>query len=183
MSNQFKLEDGDDIVPLHDMLVNRIDKTKITEECFKNNFLPFFSGQAEMKDVNTYSNFYNNWIQVAGTPMNEVEVIDNSNNVIFTVPSLLDTNIVKVMVKPNKSFSQIFDEFNLRKKSITGNSASILQNDIDNKLDEAIDPKSIYNETEKKWQNIFSRYGINSSNNNENNTKSQDSGHDDLIYE
>lgn len=182
MAKQFKLDDGDDIVPLFDQLVNKFENNKITEECFKKNFLPFFSGQESLSDVNTHSNFYNNWINVAGTPLNEVDVIDNNGNTLFTIPPLLDTNIVKTLVKPNKTFSAIFDEYSIRKNSITGNSAAILQRDIDNKLEESIDPKTVYSESEKKWNDIFNRYGI--KNNSDHSDKNKDDPDtEELIYD
>lgn len=182
MNNTFKLDDGDDISPLFKELVVNVEKTKMTEDCFKQNFLPFFAGQVNFKDAETYSNFYNNWVQIAGTPMNKVDVIDNANRVIFTVPALIDTNVVKSLVKPNKSFTEMIEEYNVRKNSISGNSDNILKRDFDNKVDEPIDPKSVYSETEKTWNQIFDRYGIKHDNVVAGSPK-DDPEVDDMIYE
>lgn len=84
------------IKEIHESLVSG-EKVRNTlpEDIFKNYFLPMFAGLETHPDASVGV-----WISIAGTPFAEVDIIDNSRQVLFTVPPIFERNIVDP-TKPN----------------------------------------------------------------------------------
>ncbi len=58
----------------------------IHEDVFKNYFLPTFSGEVAANDDGA---MIAKWIELAGGPYRPVDLLDNNNNIVGQVPSLL----------------------------------------------------------------------------------------------
>lgn len=65
-------------------------RARLSEYHFTNVFLPFFAGD----DPLPYKVNMQTWIGIAGGAFNEVDIVDNNNQVLFTVPAVLDRTVV-----------------------------------------------------------------------------------------
>ena len=69
-------------------LDNVIDENvKLNEEAFKNLYLPYIIGQKHN------DNFVVKWIELAGSPFKEVDLVDNEGNIVNTLPPLIKNAI------------------------------------------------------------------------------------------
>lgn len=73
-----------------------VSRPRLQEYIFVNVFLPLFHGDEE----NIYNATMNTWLSVAGSPFNEVDIIDNNGKILFTVPPVYNRNNVHP-VDPN----------------------------------------------------------------------------------
>ena len=62
--------------------VESTDRARLSEYIFKNVFIPMFAGDKDLM----YQVTIENWIKVAGNPYKSVDIVDNNNKVLFTVP-------------------------------------------------------------------------------------------------
>ncbi len=142
-----------DIVMSTDALRNTIP-----ENVFVTHFLPFFSGN---RNSQTDNDVVAKWIAVAGTPMAEVNVMDDSGEVIYTVPPLLDTSIIDVVKRSAaNSLSNIYTNKEVHSRNIPAAGETYLMEALDEKTRDVLKPSEHASEYEKRWANIFSRYGI-----------------------
>lgn len=142
---------------IYNSLVVEANNKVIPEDLFKNYFLPHFSGHAP---ISINSKVMTEWIGIAGTPTSEVDVADASGQVIFTVPSLFDTNIIDAMKrKVGESFHDIYNEFELRNNNIPVVANNFLNNELSKKL-AIVDTGAKDPTIAGRWDSIFARYGV-----------------------
>lgn len=134
-------------------------KAVISEEAFKQSFLPYFSGNVAAVGNR---NVITEWISVAGTAMSEVDVINSKNEVLFTVPALFDSNVIDLTKRvTGSSIADIVEDYNLRKDATPHAATKIVNASLDNRLKEIIaDGASIRKTTAERWIAIMGRYGI-----------------------
>jgi len=164
-------------------LVINNPKVRLPENVFVNYFLPFFSGTATAESINA-RNVISEWIGVAGTAMAEVDIIDVSGQVIFTVPALFDTDMINIAAKQaGQSMSDIVNEYSLRKAGVPQAATNYLNTALFN-LGNGITRESNHADAiALRWAGIFQRYGIAGSNNtNSSKLATQDNPGDDLDY-
>ena len=126
-------------------------KSTIPEVVFKEYFLDFFKSGMNTPDKDLK---YAKWIELSKSPYNEVDVIDNKGNIIFTTPPLfakpvIDPSIIDI------NFSNIGSTYMMK--------SNRLQADADNYLAAKLAPleNKVSADTENiisRWQNIFVMY-------------------------
>lgn len=157
---------------------------KLPENLFVQHFLPFFTGQVPSKDVHQY---YQYWIGVAGTPMNEVDIIDGKGETIFTVPPIMNSDFVNP-AKRSKGMGDVFAEHSLHASHSPASGERFLANELSQRINEFEDNTEKLVTAEQKWNHIFKRYGVESPYKNEatqevrSNNDNDDDG-EDLIYD
>ena len=161
-----------------DSLVSNSDNNVLPENIFVQYFLPYFSGKLP---ITKQTSVMTDWVSVAGSPVAEVDIIDQQNQVLFTVPSLFDTKIINpIRGDESESISQIYNQYSLKNNNIPIVATRYLSNAMDSKSEE------ILNEVQQKdtrWDNILNRYGIESPNQQKKITSIEEEPEDDLIYD
>lgn len=83
------------------------DRTRYPEAEFRRHFLPVFSGEAEKNLPPGYTperlrgEAHTYWATIAGGLSCEVDVVDETGEVVFTVPALSDTSVLNTAQNPN----------------------------------------------------------------------------------
>lgn len=164
----------------HDSLVASQVKTQLPEHVFVNFFLPFFAGRPVLPGRNVVAE----WIGVAGTPMSEVDVVDSTGQVLFTVPAIFNTNILEIANrKAGRSFADIFSEYELRKAGVPIAANGYLAQNLHSKASEIVKGPHDTGHIASRWATIMSRYGILSESVKLPQSRLQDKGDDDVTYD
>lgn len=79
---------SEDIKRIHQALVVDADVRKIPESTFVKEILPVLTGEAISEDFPLLM------AGVAGSPLSEVDIIDEAGNTLFRLPALLERNII-----------------------------------------------------------------------------------------
>lgn len=99
VDSKIKREMDVDIGRAFNSLFQKEVRPRLPENIFANVFLPYFINS---KPVDDNSDVLVNWIAIAGTPTNKVDIIDQNNNVLFTVPPLIDSDLMSAKIRgPN----------------------------------------------------------------------------------
>ena len=128
-----------------------IENAKLPEDIFVEYFLEHFKYGGG--DINNPLNI--KWVELSGSVYNEVDIIDDMGNVIYTVPPLLDRATVdEEAIKLN--FSNIAATYVLKSNNLPSVGVNYLNNKIGN-LDKMVESKNtnIYSE---RWASVFNRY-------------------------
>lgn len=83
-------------------LVVNVPNAKLPEHVFKQLFLPLLAGEIKETEI---SNLMIYWISVAGSPTGDIDIIDTRGDVLFTLPSVLNTT----MIDPSNHASGLSD--------------------------------------------------------------------------
>ena len=143
---------------LFDILVAKKENSRLPETIFQGYFLPYFSGR---EPITKDSKIMAEWISIAGTPMNEVDIIDEDDAVLFTVPSLFDTNILNVVNNAgHRTFAGIFSEYQLHNNNLPQLGDSFLGKALSGKLDQIQTDSDLQDKNLTAWKTIFHRYNI-----------------------
>lgn len=144
---------------VHDALVvntSSIDAV-LPESIFVNYFLPYFSGEMP---ITLADKVLTEWVSIAGTPTNEISIIDTTNKVLFKIPSLFDTSIIDVLKRGvGESMGDIFTGYELRKNNIPSVANRFLNDSLADKAPSIIKQSTQLTNGEKRWSEIFERYG------------------------
>lgn len=135
--------------------IEEFNRSKIPEDLFKGVFLALFANLEHQHPQATIEN----WIGIAGSPFNAVDVVSN-NKVIFTVPPIFSKDVIKPQElnrgEPLSHVVAIAEKLSMR-SPIEG------QNYIDNKYASAsrriqgsVNRMAYANE----WNAILKRYGL-----------------------
>jgi len=165
---------SENVNTFHDNIVNKAEVGVLPETLFKEHFLPFFSGD-KLENVNEV---LADWVKIAGTPMSEVTIIDDTGNKLFNVPALMNTNILDVVKPVNQGgLDKVFVEYTKNKGNILANPENTLNNMLNTQF-KARFSKENFKDADDRWRTIVERYKKPQENNVIN-----DSGNDELIYE
>lgn len=141
----------------YDSLVVQQNKQKIPEQVFVAHFLPYFSGQ----DLAQGRNVVAEWIGVAGSPMAEVDVVDQKGEVVYSVPPIYNTNILEIANrKAGQSVADIFQQYELRRAGVPAAANAYLNQNLADKSREMVIGQIDENSVAGRWNTIMSRYGI-----------------------
>lgn len=133
---------------LHNNTVN-----SLPESIFVNYFLPCFLGKTQ----NT--NWMLEWVSIAGTPMAQVAVFkDNTTEVLFNVPGLLQTNSL-LMNSKGPNISDIFARYDQINNNAPTSSLSFLMNALNSKNKDIVDSVEA-NPVNSAWYTILKRYNL-----------------------
>jgi len=164
----------------YEELVTKKYNATIPEPIFKNSFLPFFSGQDT-----TDNTVLSTWVGIAGTAMNEVDVIDDiTGNVLFTVPPILDTGIIKIDPINNNSsssLSEIISDYEIRSSAMAIVGERFLADALDSKFNVSVEPK-INTHNADRWKSIMEYYGIQNTVTKTTNVVTNSEDNDDVVY-
>lgn len=129
----------------------------LPEEQFKNYFYPYFSGEAKLEDN---PEVLPSWVSIAGSPMAEVNIIDNGGNVLFSVPPVFDSSIIE-NVKRNlgESFSDIYAQYKMHSNNLPIVGDKFLADALSNKLPKVLKASGNLTGNQQRWNEIFHRYG------------------------
>lgn len=147
---------NDSMSDVFSALVENNPKAKLPEELFVSNFLPFFLG---VNKVERNEDFLPTWISVAGTPAADVDIIDKSGKVIFTVPSFIDSEFINPLKNTTGlSYSDIIAMSTLYGNNIPKQGADVLNKGLSDKINRLKDKSPNYASKIKMWETIFIRY-------------------------
>ena len=139
-------------------IVSDISNGRIPEDIFVQYFLPFFAGTIPTDEP---THHMEDWISVAGTPMNRVDVLGEDESVLFTVPPLFDTSIIDISRRERgEGLFSILQQFNLLNNNIPVVAENYLANALHGKFSTMGKDSDEFVSDSNAWDNIFSRYGI-----------------------
>lgn len=139
---------------------NLVGVRSLPERIFVNNFLPYFSGQ---RDITADDNPFAAWAEVAGTLTSEVAIVNEKNQLLFLVPAIHNTEALSGLNSfKNKEMDieTLVTMANLEKALSPIAAEAGFKNNMANKFNSVnqTSPKQV--ENEKRWNDIFARYGI-----------------------
>lgn len=163
----------------HGILVENVEKTKIPEPIFVDHFLPFFSGE----HVDPRENRLSEWIAIAGSPMASVDVVDQNNNTVVTIPPVMNSDVISVTSSKMKPISTTFMQYDLEKTISPTGSSITLHNSLVERASGVISADSVTQNTVKEaWDNVFKHYGVIKSNDNTSSAASNSALDNDLSF-
>ena len=100
------------------------------------------------------------WYGIAGSPSSEVLIIDDNDKPLYKVPALVDTSIIN----PNRekgsiNFSQIVTMAKMYGNITPTAGMNALNGGLAKKYSEIQSKSKAFTENEKRWMDIFQRYG------------------------
>ena len=141
------------------MKIIESEKSRLPEHIFVSYFLPFFIGQRQVDEKNNYPA---QWISIAGSPTSEVDVIDSSGTVLYTVPAFFNTKKNNpVGERGNLNFNALISAAELLKSRSPIESNNTVNQLYQAKMSKYINT-NIDSEDAKKWKFIFDKYKITS---------------------
>lgn len=163
MSDKIKVEHMEHIGNMISTISNELKETTVQnatvpEIIFKEYFLPMFIRFATKKlDKNQDDNLLRKWIELAGGPYSEVDVIDSKGNKVYTVPSVYNRNVVNLSSLNGVNFA----EMGIRQKQYTDLSPQQGENyaiDMVKSLPKFINSAKTQAEEQNRWVEILTRY-------------------------
>ena len=172
---------------------SRVDYTgRLPEALFKEYFLPIFKQSPEEiaklspEDTKNRERLLSDWVKVAGGHYNEVDIIDDAGNVLFSVPALLRTAVIN----PKKDdrhpgFSAIIAHANLLEHQSPTRSLDFQKKEFTKKAVSIYDKSGVYKEEEQRWLDIFNRYKSEASTKSDSTSTTASSAEfdDELVYD
>ena len=165
----------------------------IPEYIFVGYFLPYFRERIENPEELTEEKrayrkqVLEDWIKVAGTFFNEVNVLNNTGNVLFVVPALVNSEIFNpVRKEDSKPFGEIAAMGELYNQLSPAKSQEMTNASLDKRLKEMADGKHKFLPNEVRWKEIFKRYSGDDDVKESEQEQSKGSGaltDDDIIYD
>ena len=134
------------------------EKSRVPEQTFKDHFLPYSSGQASVVDN---PDVLPTWVGIAGSPSSEVSIIDQSGNVLYDVPAIMDLSIIdSSRRKLGESLSSIYSQYELHSNQLPVVGERYLADAMGRKTPTMFKESEKFTENAGRWNNIFERYGI-----------------------
>lgn len=142
-----------------DSLVVKKENAHLPEQVFQQFFLPFFAGELDNANLKG-RDVITDWISIAGTPMSEVDIVDDNGQTIFAVPAIFDSNIIDhVNHKAGNSLKDIMAEYELRKAGVPAQANNFLNEALALKSQEISGDTSHTAVVTGRWDTILVRYG------------------------
>jgi len=138
---------------VHEEIVMSHNNAKLPEDVFKEYFLDFFQN-GDVDNINTP--LMAKWIELSGSPYNEVDVYNNQGNVMYTVPPVLARPTIGDKPITNVDFSNIAGTYKLKANRLTQDADKYLNNKL-NGLEKQVVSDS-QDTLIRDWHNIFSLY-------------------------
>ena len=155
-------------------LLNNVSLNHIPESLFVRYFLPCFLGNS------TSPNWVMEWISIAGSPVADVAVVaDGTKNVLFTVPSVLNTNNL-FLNKTEGDLGDIFGKFDQMNNNLPTVGLNFLVKALHSKNAELI-KKISFSDVNTRWVAILQRYNIISNISSDTSNGSSSSSIDDMF--
>lgn len=130
---------------------------KLPESVFINSFLPYFCGEKKITEDET---IIPTWIAIAGSPTKEVEIVDSQGLVLFNVPPMADTTVIDALNKnKGQRMNDIIGQYILRREVTPMLGTNYLNEVLDERITKLTTESTSFVKNEKRWQEIFIRYG------------------------
>ena len=123
----------------------------LPEVVFTEYFLNFFMNQMNTPDRDLK---YAKWIELSGSPYNEVTIIDNTGKKLYNVPPIYIKPILDESVI-NTNFSNIANTYMLKHNRLASEGSQYLNGEL-KKIANGMTVKN--NEIIQRWIDIFKRY-------------------------
>lgn len=160
MINEISKNDEDSIETVHRNLIAS-SRNSLPEAIFIAEFLPYFSGQLRVEKTN---DVFLKWVGIAGMPSNEVSIINEMGEVLYTVPSLIDTSVINVKGDSSgSSISELMRRYTIRTNITPALGTEYLNNAKDKVIEATIKQGKNQLDSIKRWDAIFARYNNESS--------------------
>ena len=127
---------------------------KCPEYVFKEYFYDFF--KTGTNNV-TNTNLALKWLDLAGGGYNEVDVINDEGETIFTVPSIISRPTINQTVSDQVDFINLGHTIEQKNKWMRGAGDKIASETLGRTKDTILDNKSIEDD-KSRWRAIFKRY-------------------------
>lgn len=161
-----------------DLFKNSEQNNRLPEFVFVQDFLPFFSGK--VKD-SADMGIMTNWIAIAGSAAKPLDIVDEQDRVLFTVPPLMTSNFLHE--KQNlrgRSFNEIIRYAQEQGNRFAPLGVRALASEATSKLERMKISES--RDDVDAWNKIFQRYGVVSEKTGRTSTDKK-SGDDDLVWD
>jgi hypothetical protein len=131
---------------------------RLRETIFVSYFLPFFCAE---KSIEEDKRALLAWYNVSGGPMGEVDIVDEADKVLFRVPQLMDTSIIKSQRTPENrvSIGAITTGAMQANNNIPGSGTRLLLRNLSVKSAEILKTSDKKEIDAERWNQIFVRYG------------------------
>ena len=129
-------------------------KKKFPEEMFRKYYVTFFSGIKSEHD----NMLLNNWYAIAGSPFDEVDLVDGAGRIVATVPPVLNRDIIPIVTARQPGISVDFAMETARQQSSL--SPRMAQTRLTTSLNEKfIKPDESTTKTvQERWTALMKRY-------------------------
>jgi hypothetical protein len=155
--------------------------TRLPEEVFVKEFLPYFSGKLPMPVEPPLLSI---WIGIAGSPTSEVQIVDAKGNNIYTVPPMSDTETVDIAKGQNShSMKQILTRYSMLKNVTPMRGKTYLDQALNVKADLLSGKSPVFEKNQQRWFDIFSRYDKSGDDNQVNKNDKGRLADDEFIYD
>lgn len=144
-----------DISSISRQLSDAAPVSQFPEELFVAHFLPLFAGEVpETAEIN-----YRTWIdKVAAGERMSVEIVNDKNEVLFTIPPMFDTSIIEQAKPGGPSMTLIERHYSRLKEFDVQTSQTFLNKTLSGLHVKAEPTKEVFNNIHA-WNQIFVRYG------------------------
>ena len=167
---------------------------KLPEALFTEYFLPVFKQTPEEIEKLTQQErairdqLLQDWVKVAGGVFNEVNIIDQAGNILFTVPALKSTAVINPKKNENHpGFSHVVATARLMEFQSPTKSLEYQKKEFTKTLLSQVEKKGVYKTDEERWIDIFNRYGgmksEQSTSTSNTNTTSNNEFDDEIVYD
>lgn len=141
----------------HDLAIVKHENHRIPEQIFREGFLPFFTGQ----EKNPNQSHMANWIAIAGSPTSEVDVVDDADNLLFTVPAMMSTSAISLKTVRGESMGDLMRQYQHHKSVTPHAGANFAQANFGEKAKDLVDNATdSFSKAQAGWSKIFNHYGI-----------------------
>lgn len=140
-----------------DALVANQPRARIPEPVFVHHFLPYFTGNGT---GNPERNPMAEWIGVAGSATAQVDVINEGGEVLFTVPPMMDSNIINLNQVGGRRLNDLIVDYQLHGEGLPGSAARFYATEIQKKLQQIAPGHADETQATKQWRQIFTRYDV-----------------------
>ncbi len=129
------------------------DRRVFPEHLFKSVWLPIFAGVTD--EINGKKVSISDWLDVAGTAMHDVDIVDKEGKVLFSVPSLIRDTPMMSKRHANDTMREVMSEY-VNYASLHPNMGKVFMEKV---MFSKIPRKPADVRYIRRWNEIFSRYG------------------------
>ncbi len=138
---------------IHNKLNEDTNRVKFPLDLFNTYFAPYFFGQ---KPITEDTDIFATWIGIAGSPTSEVDVIDLSGKIVFTVPPLFNTDVIDILRK-NSELSRTIENYNNYSNALPAVAMGFVKNNLLPAADNALNTAQRKNDL-SGWATIAQYY-------------------------
>lgn len=121
------------MTPVFDTIEAATPKGKLPLKIFKDTFLNLFL----LKDMKDADEKIKVWISIAGSPVSEVELIDEDGKVVDIVPPLYDSAATLGIMSRGKALGDIIHEYQQRTAITQSSADNFLYRNLNTKMENA----------------------------------------------